>query len=56
MDTSYELGPEPRIITPRFVAEAIAFTVLTGWQPEGHSGTLRLEYDHSGFREWRRDL
>ena len=27
-------GPEPRIVTPRFVSQAIAFALARGWQPE----------------------
>lgn len=43
-------GPEPRIVTPRFVSEAIAFALARGWQPEMAGAPLRLEYDTDGFR------
>jgi hypothetical protein len=48
-------GPEPRIVTPRFVAEAIAFALANGWQPEGDGDTL-LKYNRSGFRVWRKGV
>ena len=49
-------GPEPWIVTPRFVAEAITFALGSGWQPEGDRAPRFLEYDSSGFRERRRDV
>jgi hypothetical protein len=43
-------GPEPRVVTPRFVAEAIAFALAHGWQPEENGASLLLDYDRNGFR------
>lgn len=49
-------GPEPRIVTPRLVAEAIAFALACGWQTEGTGAPLVLDYDGCGFRVRRRDV
>jgi hypothetical protein len=57
-DWSEPEGPDPQpwIVTPRFVAEAIAFALESGWQPEKNGAAQFLEYDSSGFRERRRDV
>jgi hypothetical protein len=43
-------GPGPVIVTPRFVAEAIAFALASGWQPDGHRRPFRLDYKDPVFR------
>src|SRR5262245_22436679 len=48
-------GPEPRIVTPRFVAEAICFAMASGWPPMSDGRPLHLEYDGSGFRVRNQD-
>ena len=35
-------GPEPRVVTPRFVAEAIGFALSLGWPPSSDGGPLAL--------------
>lgn len=49
-------GPEPRIVTPRFVAAAIAFALANGWPPERAGAPLRLEYDGRDFRVSKSDV
>jgi hypothetical protein len=42
-------GPEPLVVTPRFVANAIRFAVAHGWQPTAGGGPLRLQYQGGSF-------
>ncbi len=44
-----EAGPEPRVVMPRFVAEAIGFALRLGWPPTCDSRTLALSYRDGRF-------
>jgi hypothetical protein len=42
-------GPEPHVVTPRFVAEAIRFALAQGWQPEANGVPLQLGFKNGRF-------
>jgi hypothetical protein len=42
-------GPEPSIVTPRFVAEAIRFALDHGWQPNVSGPPMVLGFERSSF-------
>ncbi len=42
-------GPEPRMVTPRFVAEAISVALSQGWQPSAGGSPLSLNYRDGRF-------
>jgi hypothetical protein len=43
-------GPEPRVVTPRFVAEAIGFALTHGWKPEEAGPPFLLCFREGAFR------
>ncbi len=42
-------GPEPHVVTPRFVADAIRFALSQGWQPDVQGPTLCLRFADGTF-------
>jgi hypothetical protein len=42
-------GPEPQVVTPRFVAEAVRFAVARGWPSPTGGRPLRLEFRDGHF-------
>jgi hypothetical protein len=46
----FHQGPEPHVVTPGFVAEAVRFAVSHGW-PSGSGGRpMRLGFEAGAFR------
>jgi hypothetical protein len=43
------VGPEPNVVAPRFVAEAIGFALSRGWQPTSTGSSLSLDYHDGEF-------
>jgi hypothetical protein len=43
-------GPEPSVVTPSFVAEAVRFALANGWQPERTGPPFRLGFGACCFR------
>jgi hypothetical protein len=48
-------GPEPRVVTPRFVAAAIRFALGYGWDPDRNGPPLLLSYESDNFQVRRSD-
>ena len=42
-------GPEPQILTPRFVAKAVRFALGEGWKPEVNGPPTRLGFQNKKF-------
>lgn len=42
-------GPEPAVVTPRFVAEAIGVALSVGWRPEVAGPPFLLRYGNGQF-------
>jgi hypothetical protein len=48
-------GPEPQVVTPRFVADAIRSALAQGWDPDQNGPPLLLAYEGGSFRVRRND-
>src|SRR4051794_30928881 len=48
-------GPEPRVVPPRFVAEAIGFALSRGWRPTVSGPPLLLFFREGDFSAAGRD-
>ena len=44
-------GPEPHVVAPRFVAEAIRFALKNGWHPEMNGPSHWLTFQEGCFVE-----
>ena len=42
-------GPEPLVVTPRFVAAAVRFALAHGWRPSAEGRSLRLGFQDGSF-------
>jgi hypothetical protein len=47
--------PEPQVVTPRFVADAIRFALAQGWERDGNGPPSLLAYEGGSFRVRRND-
>ena len=49
LEPPHGAGPEPQVVTPRFVAAAIRFALAHGWEPDVNGPPFLLDFNNDKF-------